>query len=342
MFSFALLDLKNDYRHTTTSLSTLFTSKTQSTNFINTQTNMNFNFANQSDIDMFVNSLPTIYYSQTTCNSIFQTKSGMSSYQPLLSNPSNNSTGAYMLYNNKIKNLSLVNGVNSLSIGDGSIIHSNTYLSILESADNTNIILDIDSTYLNTTTTLSTLYYRQSTMNSILTSNYQPLINTNSILSLNKINLGNASGASMLTVKGVNGVNPALILQSGSATTPPATVFYIGSYSDVVINPGNWGGGVQVFNLCTYPFINANSPIVTSALTPAVLKALIPKQATNGAPVGTNYALDTSSVQTALSGLTFVVNGQRCISIDGVIALLVATVQNIYANLKTVKFITKN
>jgi len=207
---------------------------------------MNFNFANQSDIDMFVNSLPTIYYSQTTCNSIFQTKSGMSPYQPLLSNPSNNSTGAYMLYNNKIKNLSLVNGVNSLSIGDGSIIHSNTYLSILESADNTNIILDIDSTYLNTTTTLSILYYRQSTMNSILTSNYQPLINTNSILSLNKINLGNASGASMLTVKGVNGVNPGLILQSGPATTPPASVFCIGSYSDVVINPGNWGGGTSV------------------------------------------------------------------------------------------------
>jgi hypothetical protein len=335
------LDLKSDYRHTVTSLSSMFATKSSLTTLDNKVNIDYFNaisaitmFATKSSLATLDNKLNLDYFNNISATTMFQPKTGMSSYQPLLTNGSN-ATGAYMLYNNKIKNLSVLNGVNNLNLGTGEIIHSNTYLSVIESSDNTNITIDIDSTYLNTTTTLSNLYYRQSTMNSILTTNYQPLISTNSILSLNKINLGNASGASMLTVKGVNGVNPALILSSGSATTPAASVFYIGTYSDVVINPGNWGGGVQVFNLCTYPFINANTPVVSTALTPAVLKALVVKQATNGAPAGTNYALDITSVQTALSGLTFVVNGQRCISVDGVLALLVATVQNIYANLKT-------
>ena len=81
--------------------------------------------------------------------------------------------------------------------------------------------------------------------------------------------------------------------------------------------------------------INANSPIVTAALTPAVLKSITPKQATNSTPVtSTNYGLDTTSCQAALSGLVVSVNGQKGVSVDGILALLVANMQYIFTNLK--------
>jgi hypothetical protein len=77
--------------------------------------------------------------------------------------------GATILYNNTIKNLSVSGGITTFDIGAGTIIRSNNYLSLTESADNKNIIIDINSSYLNTTTSLSSLFYTQASTNSILT-----------------------------------------------------------------------------------------------------------------------------------------------------------------------------
>ena len=289
------LDLKSDYRHTTTTLSNLFLTKTGATDI----------------------------------------------YQPIISNASNNPTGAYMLYNNKIKNLSLVNGVNSLSVGDGSIIHSNTYLSILESNDNTNITLDIDATYLNTTTTLSTLYYRQSTMNSILTSNYQPLISTNSTLSFSKGILGGSTtNTAVLNIKGSTTTIPALALYSGASNPPvAASTFYSGQYNDITLAPGDWGGCVRANNLVLYNAITiGNGAANTTLLTPGILKNILCKQATSTFPSGVYFGLDiTSCYNSGLPGLTFVVNpgSQRCIHVEGILALLISNLQFIFTNLKT-------
>ena len=46
----------------------------------------------------------------TSLSNIFQTKSSMTSYQPILSNGSN-ANGAYILYNNKTKNSSVWMGL---------------------------------------------------------------------------------------------------------------------------------------------------------------------------------------------------------------------------------------
>ena len=108
----------------------------------------------------------------------------------------------------------------------------------------------------------------------------------------------------------------------------------VGTYSDVVVSPDNWIGGVSVQNLGTVPLIYGNIRQSTSALTPAVIKALSPQEATHSAPAQTNYGLNVANCKTALSGLVVAINGQQCISVDGILALLVAHMQNIYTNLK--------
>ena len=129
--------------------------------------------------------------------------------------------------------MSVLNGTSTLNLGSGTITYSNSYLSLTESADNTNVIIDIDSKYLNTTTSLSTLYYPQSTINSMLTS-YQPKISTNSTLNLATVTLGNSTGTGILNIKGTTATTiPTLFLQSGSNTSPPASQFYVNTYSDV-------------------------------------------------------------------------------------------------------------
>ena len=352
-----ILDIENKYLNTTTSLSTLFSSQTQTTtlnntltNFINTQNNKNFNFALQSDIDVFVNSLPSTYYTQTSANSIFmtktlanstfQTKSDMSLYQNLLSN-GKTQYGAYLLYNNKIKNLSVANPtINDINLGDGSIKHANDYMSITESGDNTNIIIDIDSKYLNTVTTLSSFYHTQTTVNSLLTS-YQPLISTNSTLSFSKGILGGSiTNTAILNIKGATTITPALALYSGASNSPSpgGTIFYSGQYNDISLCPGDWGGSTRINNLCSYnAIVIGNGAANTTALTPAVLKNIVCKQGTSTFPSGTYYGIDITSVYNALAGLTFVVNpgSTRCNNIEGLLALCIANLQYIFTNLKT-------
>ena len=72
-----------------------------------------------------------------------------------------------------------MNGISTLNLSNGTITYSNDYLSLTDSADNTNVIVDIDSKYFNTTSSLSTLFYQQSTINSMLSS-YQPILSTGS------------------------------------------------------------------------------------------------------------------------------------------------------------------
>ena len=105
----------------------------------------------------------------TSLSTLFQNESLMASYQFILSNGSN-ANGAYILYNNNRKKVSVMNGSNNINLGDGSITHANTYLSIIESGDKTNLIIDIDPKYLNTSTSISTLFYTHSTTHSLLSS----------------------------------------------------------------------------------------------------------------------------------------------------------------------------
>jgi hypothetical protein len=93
----------------------------------------------------------------------------------------NNITGCNLISNNTIKNLSVLFPTTTTD-GVNNIIHKNSYLSLTESADNSNIIIDINSSYLNTTTSLSSLFYTQASTNSILTNSYYSHVSTNSIL----------------------------------------------------------------------------------------------------------------------------------------------------------------
>ena len=248
--------------------------------------------------------------------------------------------GASLLYNNVIKKLSLVSGTTTFELGVGTTIRANNYVTLTESTDNKNIIIDSNSSYLNTTTSLSSLFYTQASTNSILSS-YQSFISTNSNLTLSKItcsssiNVGNSTGIASLNIKGINSTTvPSILIQSGNPSNTLTSLFMVGSYSDVVVSPGNWIGGVSVQNLGTIPLINGNLRQSTSALTPSVIKALTPQEATNSAPIQTNYGLNVASCKTALSGLVVSINGQQCISVDGILALLVANMQHIYTNLK--------
>ena len=67
-----------------------------------------------------------------------------------------------------------------------------------------------------------------------------------------------------------------MIIQSGNPSNSLTSLFMVGNYSDVVVSPSNWIGGVSIQNLGTIPLINGNIRQNTSALTPAVIKALNP------------------------------------------------------------------
>ena len=94
----------------------------------------------------------------------------------------NNVNGCNLISNNTIKNLTVPFSTTTTD-GVNNIIHKNSYLSLTESSDNSNIIIDINSSYLNTTTSLSSLFYTQASTNSILTNSYYSQVSTNSILS---------------------------------------------------------------------------------------------------------------------------------------------------------------
>ena len=107
----------------------------------------------------------------------------------------------------------------------------------------------------------------------------------------------------------------------------------IGTYQDISLRPGSWSGGVLAYNIGIYSPLVANVPTVTSALTPAVLKACIPNQATDGV-LGISYGIPVALAKAALPGLSIKINNLDTLSIEGMLALLVANVQNIYTNLR--------
>ena len=165
---------------------------------------------------------------------------------------------------------------------------------------------------------------------------FQPKISTNSTLNFNRCVLGGSTtSTSVLNIKGVTTSVPALILHSGATNAPSATIFYQGSYNDIIIAPGDFAGCTRVNNLCSYQaIVIGNGPANTTALTPAVLKNIICKQATSTFPSGVYYAIDITSCFNALAGLTFLVGTQRCNNIEGLLALLIANMQYIFTNLK--------
>ena len=140
---------------------------------------MKISEANNSNIifDIDTSSLQSKLSATKKLSSAFIT--GLSSVNLINGGSAN---GASILYNNTIKNLSVSGGTTTLDLGAGTLIRSNNYLSLTESANNTNIIIDINSSYLNTTS-LSSLFYTQASTNSLLSSSYYTQVSTNSILS---------------------------------------------------------------------------------------------------------------------------------------------------------------
>jgi hypothetical protein len=78
-------------------------------------------------------------------------------------------------------------------------------------------------------------------------------------------------------------------------------------------------------------FTGTNNP---ADLTPVVLKAIIPQKAGNTDTATWHYGLTVNSVGRVLSGLILYDGSQNVINIDGLLALIVAHIQNIYTNLK--------
>ena len=261
--------------------------------------------------------------------------------------------GANILYNNTIKNLSLVSGTTTLDLGAGTFIRSNNYLSLTESADNQNIIIDINNNYLHTRTSLTTLFYTQASTNSILTNSYysqastnslltskQDFININSNLSLanftctTNMNIGNASGTTaILQVKGSS--TKATIAITGGTTGANRTMLLMTSAGHNQITAQTRSGVTSVYNLGLIPMISqftaTNNP---ADLTPAVLKAIITQKAGNTDTATWHFGLNVNSVGSVLQGLVLYDGTQNVINIDGLLALIVANIQNIYTNLK--------
>ena len=65
-----------------------------------------------------------------------------------------------------------------------------------------------------------------------------------------------------------------------------------------------------------------------------MIKAIVCQKATNATLGSTNYGLSTSSCSTAQPGLVVSDGSNACISVDGMLALIVSNIQNIYTNLK--------
>ena len=352
-----IIDIKGSYRHTYTSLTNLFYTKNEcdelfvSSGLNSFQPRLSNNLetgvailnesVNKIKSLSLINGVTTYtgnslihqnnYLSFTENNNNISLDLRITSlsslYNPILSNGT--SSGAYILQNNKIKNINVSNGISDLSVG-GTINHYNSYLSLIESPND--IIIDINPSYLHTTSSLSNIYYTQTSTTML----FQPKISTNSTLNFNRCVLGGSTtSTSVLNIKGVTTSVPALILHSGATNAPSATIFYQGSYNDIIIAPGDFGGCTRVNNLCSYQaIVIGNGAANTTALTPAVLKNIICKQATSTFPSGVYYAVDITSCFNALAGLTFLVGTQRCNNIEGLLALLIANMQYIFTNLK--------
>ena len=352
-----IIDIKGSYRHTYTSLTNLFYTKNEcdelfvSSGLNSFQPRLSNNLetgvailnesVNKIKSLSLINGVTTYtgnslihqnnYLSFTENNNNISLDLRITSlsslYNPILSNGT--SSGAYILQNNKIKNINVSNGISDLSVG-GTINHYNSYLSLIESPND--IIIDINPSYLHTTSSLSNIYYTQTSTTML----FQPKISTNSTLNFNRCVLGGSTtSTSVLNIKGVTTSVPALILHSGATNAPSATIFYQGAYNDIIVAPGDFGGSTRVNNLCSYQaIVIGNGATNTTALTPAVLKNIICKQATSTFPSGVYYAIDITSCFNALAGLTFLVGTQRCNNIEGLLALLIANMQYIFTNLK--------
>ena len=352
-----IIDIKGSYRHTYTSLTNLFYTKEQSnelfvssslnsfqprlSNNLETGVTILNETANKIKSLSLINGVTTYtgnsfihennYLSYTENNNNISLNLKITSlsslYNPILSNGT--TSGAYILQNNKIKNINVSNGISDLSVG-GTINHYNSYLSLIES--NNDIIIDINPSYLHTTSSLSNIYYTQTSTTML----FQPKISTNSTLNFNKATLGNSTGTGMLNVKAITASSsfPTVLIEGIQGSNPGGTKFMVGSASDVQIYPGAFTGGVAIYNLGTYPLYSTSFKANTTALTPAVIKSMVPQQGNNLTLGSTNYGLLTSAAAIALPGLVVTINGQQMLSVDGILALLVANVQFIFTNLK--------
>ena len=200
-------------------------------------------------------------------------------------------------------------------------------MSLTESSDNKNVIIDINSSYLNTTTSLSSLFYTQASTNSILSTSYYNQTSTNSLLSSKQgfissnstLNLSSITCSTTFTCQGLKVLN--------------------NQGQDVLISPGPTGttngGSVGITNFASYPIIMQGTPVASTTLTTltsswSTLKSITPYQATiNIIPY---YGLHPNLLP---MGFYQSANNGRHVSIDGILALLVGFNQAMYNQLKT-------
>jgi hypothetical protein len=207
----------------------------------------------------------------------------------------------------------------------------------------TNSILS--TSYYNQTSTnsiLSTSYYNQTSTNSLLSSK-QGFISSNSNLTLSNItstssNIGNSNGrAAALMVKGSSATTySALSINTNIPGCNKNITLMGGNYGHNAIAAGSVNGTTSIYNLGLIPLITTNTILntVPADLAPSVIKAIVCQKATNATLGSTNYGLSTSSCSTAQPGLVVSDGDNSCISVDGMLALIVSNIQNIYTNLK--------
>jgi hypothetical protein len=186
---------------------------------------------------------------------------------------------------------------------------------------------------------LSGNYYNQTTINTLL-GNKQNFISTNSNLAISNftasttMNIGNASGTvASLLVKG-SATTASIAITGTTGTNRTMQLMSASGHNQITAQTRN--GTTSVYNLAIIPMISqftaTNNPTVD--LGPATLKAVIPQKAGN-TDLGTwNYGLSVTSVSSIYSGLVVHDGTQNCISVDGILALIVSNIQNIYTNLK--------
>jgi hypothetical protein len=250
----------------------------------------------------------------------------------------NNVNGCNLISNNTIKNLSVLFPTTTID-GVNNIIHKNSYLTLTESSDNSNIIIDINNSYLNTTTSLSSLFYTQASTNSILTNSYYTQASTNSIL--NAQYYSQLITNSLLSTKqnfiSTNSTLNLTTITCSTAFTCQGLKVLSNSGQEVLISPGvaSSGGGVGITNLCSYPLMmqaaqTAATNLTTLTTSWSILKNITPYQSV----VNANYYHGLNPNALA-AGFFQSVNGGRYVSIDGILALLVGFNQAMYNQLKT-------
>ena len=148
------------------------------------------------------------------------------------------------------------------------------------------------------------------------------------------MNVGNATGTTaILQVKGSS--TAASIAITGGTTGANRSMLLMSAAGHNQITAQTRNGCTSIYHLGLIPMISqftaTNNP---TDLSPAVLKARIPQKARNTDTTTWHYGLTINSVGSVLPGLIVPDGSQHVINIDGLLALIIANLQNIYTGLK--------